>query len=186
MRTVAILASGPSLTDEDVAYIKAAREDGRLHAVIAISNVGLDKAPWADALASHDSKWWTGHERQALEFKGRKFSARGYQHTEGFSLRNSGVWSSCNSGCFGMYIARDEYEAEKIILLGFDMHRRNGAHYFGPHTALVGGKPLSNTDAKKFRFHISQFAAFRGAEVINCTIGSDLKKFPIMPLRDIL
>lgn len=186
MRTVAVLASGPSLTDEDVAHIRAARADGRLSAVVAVSDVGLHKAPWADALASHDRRWWTAHEKAAMEFKGRKFCSRPYQRLEYFRLPKAGIWTSVNSGLFGMYIARDVYQAEREILLGFDLHRRNGAHFFGEHTAVVNNRILTNSDEKKFAVHARQFNAFSGAQVINCTIGSDLKRFPIMPLHDIL
>lgn len=173
MRTFAILASGQSLTDEDVATVRAAGLSG----VIAVSNVGLDKAPWADALCSHDSGWWNAHP-EALTFKGRKFSKNGFKRTERYDTK---PLSGINSGLFAMLIARDIFEADLLILLGFDMH---GTHYFGPHRAMNGDKPLKNTNPSRFSTHIKQFNRFQGCEVINCTPDSALKIFPFMELRD--
>lgn len=120
-----VLASGPSLTDEDVEYVRLAREAGKVDVVLAVSNVGLLKAPWADALCSHDSNWWMAHP-EAMDFKGRKFSARGFSKTDAFDGKSVGHVSGVNSGLWTMYIARDVYKADRIILLGFDMHRRDG------------------------------------------------------------
>lgn len=76
-----------------------------------------------------------------------------------------------------MYVARD-YGAKKIILLGFDMH---GTHYFGRHP-----EGLKNTTEIRFKQHMFQFRLFSGAEVINCTPDSALKRFPLAALSDTL
>lgn len=179
MCTIAILASGQSLTQEDVDYIKLAREDSRLDRVIAVSNVGIDMAPWADALVSHDSGWWIAHP-EAVKFAGRKFSRRGYTRTEAYT---ENIPSGLNSGLMAMYIARDVFKAEKLILLGFDMH---GTHYFGPHTAIYNNRPLNNTNNSRFQQHIAQFSRFDGCEVVNCTPNSALKRFVYAGLREII
>lgn len=176
----AVMASGQSLTDDDVDYVRLAREDGKLEGVVAISNVGIDKAPWADYLVSSDSAWWTAYP-QAFFFKGRKFSKRGIcNKVESFDLQTSG---GLNSGLMGMMVARDIGKATKIIILGIDMH---GTHYFGPHTAKSNNIALKNTDKDRLQIHIKQFERFRGAEVINCSMDSALNFFPKANLRDIL
>ncbi len=177
MKTCVILASGQSLKDEDVEYVRMAQIVGSLDKIIAVSNVGLDKAPWADALVSHDTAWWIAHP-QALAFSGRRFSKRGYRCTEAYDPK---FGTGINSGLMAMLIARDVFGAEKLILLGFDMH---GTHYFGQHTALCSGKPLSNTTPSRFKTHIKQFTRFSGCEVINCTPNSALTIFPMMELKD--
>lgn len=183
---VAVLASGASLTDDDVEYVRKARDDGRLDYVLAVSDVGLLKAPWADALCSHDSGWWMA-KKAVREFKGRKFSARGYSITEQYDPRKAGfIHGGMNSGLFTMLIARDVYKATVIYLLGFDMHRRNGQHFFGNHTELYNGRSLINTDEKRFKIHIAQFDKFKGADVYNCTPDSDLKRFPMARITDII
>jgi hypothetical protein len=63
------------------------------------------------------------------------------------------------------------------------MNNRNGAHFFGLHTARYNDRVLKNTRKDDFDRHIKQFDKFQGCEVLNCTPGSDLKKFPLMALR---
>ncbi len=174
MQTFVILASGPSLKDEDVEYVKQARQSGKIQGVVAISNVGIDKAPWADFLISFDTAWWRSHP-EALEFSGRKFSCR---HHCGEVEQFVPPVVGCNSGLMGMFIARDIAKAERLLLLGFDMQ---GSHYFGPH-----GEGLKNTTEKRFQEHIAQFRAFTRCEVINCTLNSALTRFQFGDLRAII
>lgn len=169
----AVIASGQSLTLDDVECVKFAREDGRIKGVIAVSNVGIDLAPWADALVSHDTAWWVSH-RYVEGFKGRKFSRNKIRGCEQFI---PDIKSGCNSGYMAMCVARDIFFAKRIVLLGFDMH---GTHYFGPH------KDLRNTSAERFKIHIEQFNKWVGPHVINCTPNSSLKKFPFANLRDVV
>jgi len=172
--TVVILASGQSLTQDDVEYVRYARETGSAKAVIAVSNVGLDMAPWADTLVSHDTKWWAMNIN-ANKFEGRKFCRHRWPKVEIFIPNPS---NGCNSGYMAMQIARDIHKADKIILLGFDMH---GTHYFGKHPT-----GLRNTTEDRFKVHISQFDGWHGPEVVNCTPNSALKKFPFLPLEKVL
>lgn len=178
MQIWCVIAPGPSLTDEDVEYVRRARAQGRLSGVVAVSNVGLDKAPWADVLVSYDPAWWRAYP-EAFDFKGEKFCSQKLQDAEYW---RSPYFNGCNSGLMGMYKA-EEKGAEQIILLGFDMH---GTHYFGPHTRKNGSAPLKNSDDKVFRRHFAQFARWRGCPVINCTPGSALKQFPLADLRGII
>lgn len=172
--TIAILASGQSLNADDVSYVKQARDDGRLKGVIAVSNVGLDLAPWADALVSHDTRWWA-HNLHSNMFEGRKFCRNHWARCETYIPDPK---NGCNSGYMAMQVARDIFAAERIVLLGFDMH---GTHYFGPH-----GKGLRNTTDERFLVHIKQFNGWTGPEVINCTPSSALTLFPSANLRDII
>jgi len=162
-----IIATGQSLKTEDVEYVR-----GRAK-VIAVSD-SYKIAPWADVLVSHDSKWWR-HHNGVPEFKGEKFCAQTAPGAKPFRI--FGYDSGLNSGLYGMYKARS-MGAKRIILLGFDMH---GDHFFGKHP-----EPLTNTPAAKFDHFIKQFDLWSGCEVINCTPGSALKKFPMADLRETL
>lgn len=177
MQTYAVIASGPSLNDADVEYIRQARQDGRLHGVIAVSNVGIDKAPWADVLVSYDPAWWTAHP-EALDFDGEKYASKELRGVKPFKTNFNG----CNSGLMGMYVAQ-WHGAEQIILLGFDMH---GTHYFGPHTRKAGKMPLKNSNQSIFNRHKEQFRQWRGCPVVNCTPNSSLEIFPKDKLRGII
>lgn len=171
MSTFAILATGQSLTQEDVEYVR-----GKCR-VIAVSNA-YTLAPWADALVSNDARWWKAHP-EAFEFAGRRFCYewvdRRVERIKGRHNFRYGI----NSGLRGALIANDLFRATRILLLGFDMH---GTHYFGPHTHAK----LKNTDANRFAIHIKQFDHWDGCEVTNCTPNSALQKFPIKDLREVL
>lgn len=174
MQTWVIMASGQSLTTEDIEYVRLAKISEKIQGVIAVSNVGIDYAPWADALVSHDVLWWA-HNLHSNMFKGRKFCRSFWSRCEVFIPNPR---DGCNSGLMAMQIARDIFKAGRILLLGFDMH---GTHYFGPHK-----KGLTNTKPDKFQKHISQFEGWSGAEVINCTPDSALQIFNKGVLRDII
>ncbi len=172
MGTWIVIASGESLTSEDLELVKKAGQENKIAGVVAVSNVGIDKAPWADFLVSHDFKWWDAYP-QALDFKGRKFCRQRVPGTEQFV---TSITNGCNSGLMAMEVALKIGMAKKIILLGFDMH---GSHYFGPHI-----KPLRNTTPNRFKAHIKQFNGWKGCPVVNCNLNSSLKKFPFAKLID--
>lgn len=180
-----ICATGYSLSDKDIAVVRELRAKETIQGIIAVSNAGIDKLPDADALVSHDSAWWIAYP-DSLNFAGKKYSARGFRRTIPYEVRVNGYVKGVNSGLMAMYIARDIYKASHLILLGFDMNRDGGQHYFGKHEKVLNGKQLINTDEKKFDMHIKQFNEFRGCEVVNCSINSSLKQFPILPLCDIV
>lgn len=184
MNTIVVIASGASLTDDQTACVY---NSGKVDTVVAVSNVALTKVPWADAMAAVDSAWWIAHP-EFLHFRGQRFSAKGYTGTKHLNLKELGIYETINSGLFGMFVAREYYNAERIILLGFDMHRRNGQHFFGAHTRKVGDRTLTNSTESIFEKHIKQFQLFDTSkcEVINSTPNSDLKRFPYVSLCDIV
>lgn len=173
----AIIATGPSLNDNEISEIKRFREDGLITGVIAVNNAGLDKAPWADALVAHDSLWWAAYP-EAINFRGRKFSKHRVVGVE----RAPCFLATCNSGLLAMFVARDIFLSNKIILFGFDF---KGSHYFGPHTAKVGNQHLRNTTEERFRIHIRQFDVFKGCDVLNFNPDSALERFPKVKFNDI-
>lgn len=172
--TWVVIASGHSLTKEQVELVKAARDSGRIKGVIAVSNVGLDKAPWADALVSHDSKWWHSN-LEAFAFKGRKFCRMMVGRLEQYIPSPP---QACNSGYMAMQVARDVFKAQRVLLLGFDMH---GTHYFGNHPA-----GLKNPTPQKFAMYLRQFEGWQGPAVLNCTPDSALKLFPFVKIENAL
>jgi hypothetical protein len=168
MSTWAVIATGPSLNQEDVDYLR-----GRCNTMVVSDAYKL--APWADVLISHDRAWWA-HNPTALGFEGQKFTKHDSISTvDPFWVQEAPA--GCNSGLLGMFLAR-ELGATRIILLGFDMQ---GTHFFGKHP-----DGLKNTSAERFKQHIQQFSRFRGAEVINCTQDSALTRYPFANLREVL
>jgi hypothetical protein len=128
----------------------------------------FELAPWADFLAANDKQWWWKHP-QALEFRGRKFSANRIDGVE-----QAGKSRTCwNSGVLALQVAVN-LGAEVIRLHGFDMQ---GTHYFGPYT-----NGLANTRPHRREVHKKQYQVWarlnRNVKVINCTPGSALDCFP--------
>lgn len=175
MKTMAVIATGPSLTIRDVQRVREHNIDA-----VAVSNA-YTLAPWAVALVSHDLHWWNTY-KDAWNFPGQKFCGSPFDGLK-YLLPAAEFTNDCNSGLMGMRVARDYFHATRLLLLGFDLHNRNGAHFFGKHP-----KPLSNTPMYRFVAQINQFKRWKikTCEVINCTPGSDLKRFPIMTLEEAL
>lgn len=174
MVTCAVLATGESLTPDQVSIVHGAHTQGRCKAV-AVSNA-YQLAPWADALVSNDLRWWQNNQG-ALSFAGRKFCGSTYKSTE--RLKSTMMFpSGSNSGLQAMRVAL-MLGATRIILLGLDMR---GTHYFGRHPS-----PLKNSTTADFNRMMSQFRRWKSdAEVINCSPGSALKMFKSADLCDAL
>lgn len=189
-RKAVILASGPSLTQADIDYIRGKG------LVIAVNDCHR-LAPWADILYACDLKWWRYH-RGCPEFSGQKWTqsdiaAREYglRHIEGinapgFSLRPGLIHYGANGGYQAINLAL-HFGAEQIILLGFDMQRSGDGkkHWFGEHP-----EPLNMHDGFD-----SWIAAFEttpasllaaGVDVINCSRDTALTCFPRRALREVI
>ena len=174
MTTCVVLATGASLSPEQVAHVRTAHQDRRCKAV-AVSNA-YQLASWADAMVANDMKWWRQYP-EALKFAGRKFCGADYQGTE--RLPPVPMFpAGTNSGLQGMRVAL-MLGASRIILLGLDM---KGTHYFGKHPS-----PLKNSTPADFHRMLRQFQRWQSeAEVINCSPGSALTCFKVANLVDVL
>lgn len=158
---VAVLCTGPSLTQADVDYCR-----GRCK-VVAVSDA-IYLCPWADALVSYDKGWWKAHNP---EFAGPKYHC----HFEKIEGVEKVVEFPGNSGCLGILIA-SRMKPEKIILLGADL---KGTHYFGKHTKAN----LRNTNAAQFKTMKAQFTKFAKLPIVNCSPDSELECFRRGDLR---
>lgn len=172
MRTdvVAVLATGPSMSAAVAAYVR-----DRCRTIAVCDAYRL--APWAEALVAVDRVWWRIHP-EAQNFAGVKYTA-GKLPGGSMKLEPSDEFpADSNSGYRAMGVAR-ERGAKLILLCGFDMR---GTHFFGLHAP-----PLRNTTLKRFRAQLNQFERWLGGcDVLNCTPGSALTKFPYMPLEEAL
>ncbi|MES2910617.1 MAG: hypothetical protein V4718_04475 [Pseudomonadota bacterium] len=160
--TFVVLATGPSMTHALADSIR-----GRCK-VVAVSDA-YKLAPWADALASTDAKWWKAHP-DAQYFEGLKFTAApDFVPVPG--AERLAVDTHTNSGLLGLMVAV-KMGAKRILMCGFDL---SGSHFFGPHLT-----PLRNTSPQRFEQFKKQFAAYqpRGVEIINCTPDSGLHCYP--------
>lgn len=180
-RTVAVLASGPSMS------LQVATLARRAGAAVAVNDT-YRLAPWADVLYGADADWWRRNP-QARDFPGLKVCADdsllwpevlNLRHTgkSGFDPDPTCIRSGGNSGYQAVHVAA-QAGAARILLCGFDM---GGGHWHGAPAPA----------AERFTTWIKHFATLadglgaRGVEVINCTPGSALTCFQRMPLEEAL
>lgn len=164
----AVVCTGQSLNQSDVDYLQGKCK------VVVVSDA-YKWAPWADAMVSHDKKWWMAHED--CDFAGPKYC--GHVHDIGREGIERFYPAGGNSGCMGIMVANKLFSPDLILLLGADCH---GTHYFGPHTRPL----LRNTNKAQFEAMKKQYAALKRLPVVNCSPISKLTCFPFGVLRALL
>jgi hypothetical protein len=187
--TVVCLGTGPSLTQADVDYCCGKAK------VIAISDA-YRWAPWADALYSCDSRWWTWH-KGVPTFTGHKYSLDArvkkpfpeitvFKNTGdgGLELTPGGLRTGRNSGYQAINLAV-HLGAKRIILLGYDMQAGQGgrSHFFGEHPNRV--VPPFKLMRRHFGSLVLPLAAL-GVEIVNASRSSALTAFPRVALETAL
>jgi hypothetical protein len=212
-KTVVCIASGTSLTKEQVDAVCAAHAAGALKTIVVNDNYLI--APWADALYFADARWWQWHSdglekswpwvkfsaaevKQAMAgFKGQKISI---DHPNkvgdkavlrlanagnvGLSEDPYGIKTGSNSGYQAVNIAALS-GAKKILLLGYDMKHQHGrAHAHNGHP-VKSGEGIYRGYAKHFSTMETPLKNL-GIEVFNCTLGSEIGAFPYAPLERVL
>lgn len=179
-REVVCIASGPSLTEDQVELVRRWRGAGQGRAVI-VCNTSYRAALWADVLFFIDEPWWTRfHSQEVLEtFKGEVISPvalKGVTH-----LPQSVMDPRGNTGAGAICLAYF-YGAKRIILIGYDCHKRGGSHWHGDHP-----KGLGNCGSiRQWPAIFAGVAKSVKAEVLNCTPKSALKCFPMADLEEAL
>lgn len=185
--TVVCVASGPSLTREDV-------ESVRGHARVIVVNTSYQLAPWADALWATDAQWWQWHP-EAVACAGLKFSlGLGGTLPQGVGrLRNDGYTGLCldpsgiRNGRNGGYAAVNlsvHLGASRIVLLGYDMQPSEGREHWHPEHPI----PLSNQYTSWRRHFETLVEPLRraGVTVLNASRRTALECFPVVSLEQAL
>lgn len=198
--TIACLASGPSLTPEDVAYVR-----GRVR-VIAV-NEAIRLAPFADVLYSSDWIYWLAY-KGVPEFTGMKVAVeqgggagtKWYERVKNLQiLRHTGIRGlehapdslrcNANSGAAAINLAM-HFGASRVLLLGYNCGSLRGRQHFlseAERPTLLQSNTPSPYDLFLRHFdtmHVPLAAA--GVDVINCTPASQLQVFRHAALRDVL
>lgn len=124
MNTAICIASGPSLTKEDVEYC---RGKGRVYAV----KEAVLLAPWADVLYAADTDWWCNYQDRWQDFQGEKVTVSnraaelyGLKYMEAktqqkWSFAQGALATGGNSGFQTINLTVLD-GADRVILLGFD------------------------------------------------------------------
>ncbi len=197
MKTVVCIATGPSLTLEDVDYCRG-------KATIVAVNDAHKLAPWADYLYSSDRYWWMYHHG-VMDFAGRR---RGIEHAVGRSdarVLKLGIKTYRNTGCEGIETSPTGLRtcannsggaavnlavhlgAQRIILLGYDMGYGAGdqRHFFGNHPTGLSNQHNFPSWRRAFKTMVEPLQLL-GIHVVNCTPTTSLEAFPCRPLSEVL
>jgi len=199
--TVAVLASGPSMSQEVANMVRAAR-----CRVIAVNNQAIPTtcdgkvlpalAPWADMLYAADVKWWMEHAVAARAFPGLKVTVRTVlpfddvhsleqSNLAPYDSRPTHVVSGGNSGYQAAHIAAQR-GARRILLCGFDMRDVNGKkHWFGDHPGKLNTEQRYSQWVNNFA-NLAQALKALNVSLINCTPKSALAGMEKLSLEDAL
>lgn len=191
---VAVIAPGPSLTDEQIDKIMAA----------GIFTIGIGSVvfrnPFTDLLYHCDAKWWR-HYEGVPEFHGcQRVSLEAVpelplirsmiqsEQSEGIDLTASTLVAGSNSGYQAIGLAA-HYRPKEIILVGYDMKIKPDGTY-----NCIGNHPqrLQVPQEGKFEYFIKTMEGLvdplekLGITVYNSTIDTDLHCFEQRPLDDVI
>ena len=184
--TVAILASGPSMSAEVATAVRASGVRA-----IAINNT-FKLAPWADLLYAADARWWDVHKDEALKFEGLKVTIMETPYgllqladggCVGFDDDTSKLRTGHNSGYQAVHLAVHA-GAKRILLCGMDMQ---GKHWHPEHKPplVINEEAFFIRCIQCFR-EVAPELKRRGVEVWNCTPHSALKCFERVDLAQAL
>ena len=172
-----MLASGPSLTVEDV-------ETVRVSGIITVAvNSTWKMAPFCDVLYAGDYRWWKSYGNE-VNIPAKRIS-RSSNAEKKFRAKyhKTKLGKSYNSGQLAVEYALAR-KAKKVILLGFDGSIANGIHHHGPHDK----SPNPNEDrCRRWQPQFKDLAkVYKGADIVNCSRYTEIECFPRMSLEDAL
>ena len=183
--TVVVMASGPSLSAEDIETVRQWREAGDNRYVI-VTNTTYQSALWADALFFHDFKWWKKYSHDVVaKFPGDKVTLSSVNSTFVTVMRPPAFNSYGNSGAGAISLAVLA-GARRVITLGLDCQYTSGKrHHFGDHPPGLGNAKSMNKWPSGFK-RVAGHAKNKGVEVINASRDTALTCFPRVSLEEAL
>lgn len=182
------IATGPSLTREDVDY-------ARQHAAVAVCSDAWRLATDARLMLASDSRWWRKHgDAVNRSFKGQRYTcshvaARRYGPRYLAIGKHAGVClepdTVANGELTGYRLINlvIHQKPSRILLLGYDHQHTGGrTHYFGDHPDKWPNCPNLPNQVGFFQ----QLADESPVPIINCSRETALECFPRAELREVL
>lgn len=175
------IASGPSLTRDDVEAVRQWRGDERR--VIVVNNT-FRLAPWADALFAMDRAWWALNWQEAAEkFQGQRFAASPMPIN--WQVKHLARFNGFgNSGAAAVALAV-RMGATRVVMLGYDCQHTGGRrHWHDDHPAPLGN--AGTVERWPAKFEQLKRAMVGRAEIVNASRETALTMFPRVALEDAL
>lgn len=189
MKTAICIASGPSLTQEDVDHC---RGKGTVYAV----KESILAAPWADVLYAADTDWWTEYPDRWRDFKGRKVTVSNracqlFPELEYVEAKTQLKWSDTpgaiatggNSGFQALNLAVLD-GAERVILLGYDYGydpARQDKHWWDKEYP----RNSRESNYAEWNKRLAAAAPMINVPVLNATRATAITCFPNIDIKDI-
>ena len=184
-KTAVVIASGPSLTAEDVYLVAAYRA---LHpCVVLVTNTSFRAAPWADVLFFHDWRWWEVHQAEVKRsFPGLKVTIAASRDPAVISLAGLAFDAYLNAGGGAISLALLG-GCQRVICLGLDAQvgPQGQTHWHGSHPKPCGDAVSLPIWAEKFA-DLARVAQARGVPVLNASRTTALDCFPRVTLEEVL
>lgn len=176
MKTAVCLASGTSLTKEDVDYCRGKAS------VYVINNTYM-LAPWADVLYACDEEWWdfykpdfAGAKWTINENAAKKYNLNLIAHdTQAIFCDTEMIATGGNSGFQAINLAY-LHGFRRILLLGYD-YQNSGQHWHGKHSGSLNKHP----DMRRWIRHMENAYPLMqkaGLEIINCSRDTAINCLP--------
>lgn len=175
MRQAVCLASGPSLTQEDVDLVSRWRDETQ-DGFVVVANTTFRIAPWADAMFAMDRKWWAAYYSEVREvFAGERFSGASLDGEFETTPLKCNNYRNSGAACISLAASKG---AERIVMLGYDC-MKDGAlsHWHGSH-------PAGMSDARTIKLwpvifdRLAKDMRRKGVRVVNASRRTALKCFP--------
>lgn len=185
--TSVVIASGPSLTTEQLDLVEASPTK------TIVVNTTWEDYPHADVLFAGDFLWWKVHHGKSKAFKGQRWTqdrtsaerfgvnwVRG-EAREGLGTKGLRVNGNTGIGAINLAFL---FGSRRILLIGMDMKLgpKGEKHHHEDHPAPLVQKQLFQEWRHKARWVAKDLAAAK-CEVVNCTPGSALDCFPMGDLK---
>lgn len=176
MKTAVCLASGTSLTKEDVDYCRGKAS------VYVINNTYM-LAPWADVLYACDEEWWdfykpdfAGAKWTINENAAKKYNLNLIAHdTQAIFCETEMIATGGNSGFQAINLAY-LHGFRRILLLGYD-YQNSGQHWHGKHSGSLNKHP----DMRRWIRHMENAYPLMqkaGLKIINCSRDTAINCLP--------
>lgn len=188
--TVFILGGGPSLSQVDLAPLQ--------HEHVIGVNDAFKLGAWVDICWWGDCRWGIWNLDELLKYQGLNVSCTrcNCQHPKtlqvrrkegsGISMNPEEVFWNKSSGASAINLAY-HLGASKVVLLGFDMkvNERNEHNWHQNHRAHPRPSAYQERFLPPF-IKIKEDADKLGLDIVNATVDSELKVFPMVKLKEII